>query len=89
MNLARLYRQQRELRELRQLEAKYERLAAVHYATAAELERERQRASDAFFAATEPCESCGRYQDERDAALLELDEVRAALHWLEKDMKVT
>jgi len=60
----------------------------AHMRTVEALQREERRATEAFQAATEPCLHCERYMHERDEAILELDEVRAALHWLEKDMKL-
>lgn len=36
-----------------------------------------------------PCPMCEEFERERDNALLELDEVRAALAWLERDFKTT
>ena len=93
MILDRLYRLQRENRELRR---KYQQLSGQYYDTAAALEREQERSSRAFLAATEPCPMCEEVERERNDALLEadtakaeLDEVRAALHWLERDFKVS
>jgi hypothetical protein len=73
---------------MRSLQHAYDALCDRYRRTLDLLHQEEQRAADMALAATEPCEICEVYQHERDDALLELDEVRAALVWLERDFKV-
>lgn len=78
MILARVCAQGRELRDLQRA---YRSLLYAYHT-------EQQRAARAVLAATEPCLRCETSERERGEAVRELDEVRAALVWLEKDMKL-
>ena len=63
----------RERRMHRETQAAYASLVIQHRKTLAELERERERSSKAFFAATEPCPMCEEMERERNNAELEKD----------------
>ena len=78
MIIARMRAQGRELRDLQRA---YRSLLYAYHT-------ERQRAATAVLAATEPCLRCETSEHERDEAVRELDEVRAALVWLERDLKL-
>jgi hypothetical protein len=97
--LYRYYAQRREMRSLQQsfdeLTAAYRREVDAHAFALKQLAKEEQRAAHLALLSTEPCPMCRELEEERDTALLrlddvcgELDEVRAALVWLERDFKV-
>lgn len=91
--VGRLYAQRQEIRAF---QAAYGRLQAAHHQAVEDLEIERQRAADAFFAATAECPMCEELERERDSAMHEAEGLRAqvtklagTVEYLERDLRLT
>ena len=85
----------RERRDHKETQRAYDELVIAHQRALVSLRQEEQRAADMALHLSEPCPMCSELERERNNAILDLDtckadldDLHAALAWLERDFKV-